>query len=172
MKFSKGWVERFKKRFGLRFRRISGEAKSADTEAIVNQMPRIHMLMMNFDARDTWNADEFDLFYRQPPSWTISGNVVSGHKKEESRITFLACCNADGTEKMPLMIIGSALNLRALKMKSGQELGFDYHAKKKAWMNAPQFFSWIQRLDQYIGREEGRKILLLIDNCSAHGTAD
>lgn len=172
LKFSKGWVERFKKRFGLRFRRIHGEAKSADNEAIAKKMPCIHMLMMTFDARDIWNADEFGLFYRQPPSWTLSRKVVSGSKKEKTRITFLACCNADGTEKMPLMIIGSALNPRAFKKKSGQELGFDYHANKKAWMNAPLFFSWLQRLDQFIGRQEGRKILLLIDNCSAHGTAD
>ena len=31
------------------------------------------------------------------------------------------------------------------------------------------FHGWLQRLDQYIGRTPGRKILLLLDDCSAHG---
>jgi len=95
--------------------------------------------------------------------------MPAGHKKEKTRITCLACCNSDGTEKMPLMVIGSALNPRPFKKKSGQELGFDYHANKKAWMTTVLFCEWLRRLDRYVGRTAGRKILLLIDNCSAHG---
>lgn len=170
--FSKGWIERFKKRYGLRFRRVHGEAGSADMEAIAQHMPRIHRLIMTFEARDTWNADEFGLFYRQPPGWTLSNGTVSGHKKDKTRLTFLACCNADGSEKIKLMAIGSALNPRAFKKKSGQELGFDYHANKKAWMNTPLFFAWLVRFDNCIGRTVGRRVLLLVDNCSAHGKKD
>lgn len=128
--FSKGCIERFKKRYGLRFRRVHGEAASVDMVALQNEMPRIHRLLTTFAARDTWNADEFGLFYRQPPGWTLSKNVVSGHKKEKTRMTFLACSNADGSEKMKLMMIRTAMNPRAFKKKSGEELGFDYHANK------------------------------------------
>eukprot|EP00171_Calliarthron_tuberculosum_P004123 IDg4123t1 len=167
--FSKGWIERFKKRFGLRFRRVHGEAASADMDAIEHQMPRIQRLIMTFSARDTWNADEFGLFYRQPPCWTLSNGVVSGQKKEKTRMTFLACCNGDGSEKMKLMVIGTARNPRPFKKKSGQDLGFDYHANKKAWMNTPLFYAWLIRFDNFIDRKPGRKVLLMIDNCSAHG---
>lgn len=167
--FSKGWIERFKRRYGLRFRRVHGEAASADTVAIEQHMPRIERIIMTFQARDTWNADEFGLFYRQPPGWTLSNGVVSGQKKDKTRITFLACCNGDGSEKMKLMVVGRAAVPRAFNKKSGHELGFDYHSNKKAWMTTPLFFGWLVRFDNFIGQTEGRKVLLLIDNCSAHG---
>lgn len=169
LKFSKGWIERFKKRYGMRFRRVHGEAMSVDNVAIAHHMPRIKRIMMTFSARDIWNADEFGLFYRQPSNWTLCKGNVSGHKKEKSRLSLLACCNADGFEKLPLTIIGNAERPRAFKKRSGRDLGFDYHWNKKAWMTAEFFFEWLRRLDRYIGRETGRKILLLVDNCSAHG---
>ena len=71
LKFSKGWIERSKKRYGMRFRRVYGEAISVDNDAIAHHMPRIERTMMTFSARDTWNAEEFGLVYRQPSNWTI-----------------------------------------------------------------------------------------------------
>lgn len=169
IQFSKGWMERFKKRHNLRFRRVHGEEKSADTDAIRQEMPRIHEVMACYKEKDVWNADELGLFYRQPPSWTLASGAVSGCKKEKNRLTFLACCNSDGSEKFPLMIIGISKQPRAFKKQSGKELGLDYHFNRKAWMNKELFFSWLGRLDRYIGATPGRKILLLLDNCSAHG---
>lgn len=169
LKFSKGWIERFKKRFGLRFRQVHGEAMSVDIDKLAEEMPRLERIISTFAERDTWNADEFGLFYRQPPGWTLSRKVLSGHKKDKTRISVLAACNADGSENMPLMFIGSAAKPRSFKKKSAADLGLDYHANRKAWMNKILFYEWLHRLDRYIGKEEGRKILLLIDNCSAHG---
>lgn len=70
------------------------------------------------------------------------------------------------------MIIGSALHPRAFKKKSYRELGTDYYTNKKLWMTVTLFFSWLHKLDCFIGRKERRKILLLIKYCSAHGTVD
>lgn len=39
-------------------------------------------------------------------------------------------------------------------------------------MNTSLFISWLQRLDQFIGRQEERKILLLVDNYSGHGSVN
>lgn len=58
------------------------------------------------------------------------------------------------------------------KKKYGHELGFDYHSNKKAWMTSELFFNWLRRFDRTIGQDEGRKVLLLIDNFSAHGTPE
>lgn len=170
--FSRGWLDRFKKRYRLTFRRVHGESLDADENAIDEQLPRILRIVATYSYKDVWNADEFGLFYRQPPNWTLANTSVSGFKKEKSRLTFLACCNNDGSEKMPLMVIGKAMRPRAFKKKTGHELGFDYHANKKAWMTKELFFAWLNRLDQYVARTPGRKILLLLDNCSAHGTED
>lgn len=170
--FSRGWLDRFKKRYALSFRCVHGEALAADDGAINENMPRILNIISTFAFDDVWNADEFGLFYCQPPNWTLANTSVSGFKKEKSRLTFLACCNNDGSERLKLMVIGTANNPRAFKKKTGQELGFDYHANKKAWMTKELFFAWLNRFDQYVARKPGRKILLLLDNCSAHGTID
>lgn len=39
--FSNGWLDRFKKRYGLRYRRVQGEALSADQQKIDASMPEI-----------------------------------------------------------------------------------------------------------------------------------
>lgn len=43
------------------------------------------------------------------------------------RITFLAACNSNDTERMPLMIVGKAARPRPFERSSGADLGFDYH---------------------------------------------
>ena len=52
IKFSNGWMERFKKRFGLKFQRVHGEALSADQAAIARQMLRLALLIVTYAARD------------------------------------------------------------------------------------------------------------------------
>lgn len=44
----------------------------------------------------------------------------------KDRITLLVCANADGSEKVELMIIGTAKKPHPFKKKCGEELGFDY----------------------------------------------
>lgn len=96
--------------------------------------------MMTYAERDTWNANEFGLFCRQPPSWSLSRKVVSGHKKEKTRISVLAACNADGSGKISLLFIGSIENPRAFKKKLAADLELEYHASKKGWMNTTLFY--------------------------------
>lgn len=70
---------------------------------------------------------------------------------------------------MQLMIIGHEWKPLPLKGKSGFEFEFNHYANEKAWMTKEMFFSWLARLDRYIDRTTGCKILLLVSNCSAHG---
>ena len=70
------------------------------------------------------------------------------------------------------MVIWRSFRPRGFKKKTGKELGFDFHANKKAWMTTALFFNWLQRFDNYVGNQEGRRVALLIDNCSAHGSIE
>eukprot|EP00171_Calliarthron_tuberculosum_P003120 IDg3120t1 len=90
-------------------------------------------------------------------------------KKQKARMTFLACANADGSGKFPMMIIGRARRPRCFQKKTGQDLGFDYWHNSKAWMTSVLFYGWLERFDNFIGQTPGRKVALLLDNCSAHG---
>lgn len=93
-----------------------------------------------------------------------------GPRKIKRALIFFERCNADNSEKTPLIIIGLALHPRAFKKKSGQELGFDYYANKKTRMNTPLFFAWVICIGTYINLQVGRKVLLMIDKRFAHGT--
>ena len=106
------------------------------------------------------------------PDKTIAAEPLPGRKKAKERITFMPCVNADGSEKFELMVIGHAWKPHVFKKKTGAELGFYYHANKKAWMTSTLFYDRLRRFHSYVCSSPGRKVLLLIDNCSAHGTAE
>lgn len=90
----------------------------ADQDAIVRDVPAIKQNISFFNLSDIWNADECGLFNKMVPDRTISQIQLAGRKKGRTRITFLPCCNADGSEKCPLMIIGKAHKPRPFKGKT------------------------------------------------------
>ncbi|KAF0699565.1 hypothetical protein As57867_009832, partial [Aphanomyces stellatus] len=65
------------------------------------------------------------------------------------------------------LFIGSAVRPRCFRGASGRELGFDYHASKKAWMTGRIFNTYLQSLNQRVVDDE-RKILMLVDNAPCH----
>lgn len=97
---------------------------------------------------------------------------VGTQKKNKTGLTFLACFNADGSKNMPLRTIGSALNPRVFEKQFGQQSGFDSSAIKEAQMNMNLFHEWLKHLGLYMVGQQGRKVQLLIYNCSAHGTPE
>lgn len=97
------------------------------------------------------------------PTRTIARTALPGRKKQKFPLTYLACANVDGLEKIQLMIIGKYLRSRPFKRRTGQELGFDYHNNKNALMNTRLFLEWLKRFDQYIGKINGLKAALLVE---------
>lgn len=81
LEFSKRWMERFRKRYNLRLRRVQGESLSAHDVEMREKLPQLMHIISTYPERDVWNADEFGLFYRQPPSWTLSNRACSGSQK-------------------------------------------------------------------------------------------
>ena len=74
---------------------------------------------------------------------------------------------------MSLMCIGKAWKPRCSTKKTSPQLGFDYHANRKLWMTTELFVSWLYRFSSFISRSNPqRRVILLLDNCSAHGSAE
>nr|XP_037272915.1 tigger transposable element-derived protein 6-like [Rhipicephalus microplus] len=71
----------------------------------------------------------------------------------------------DGTEKLPLLIIGKALKPRCFK--NIRTLPAEYTANSKAWMTREIFKQWLIKLDRKFELAH-RSVLLVVDNCSAH----
>lgn len=170
LKMSSGWLEGFQKRYNLSSFHSHGPSGGADVAAIAREMPVIRSKLSKFKVNDIYNADEFGLYYCMAPDRTIALKQLEGYSKQKVRITCLPCCNASGTDKFEMMIVGKAFRPRAFQNKSGRELGFDYHNNAKAWMTSCFFHEWLLRFDRHIAKTPGRKVLLLLDSCSAHGS--
>lgn len=89
--FLKDWIDWFKKRYCLRFRRLHGEGMSAESEGVELQVPRIKHIIIIFAPRDIWNTDKSCLFYRKPPRLTLLNAGVPGNKKDKYCITSHSC---------------------------------------------------------------------------------
>lgn len=77
-------------------------------------------------------------------------------------------CNFDGTDKHQLFYIGTARKPLAFKKKPASEYRIVYGFKKRDWMTAEIFFDWLRQFNKRM-RSAGRKVLLFVDNCRAHG---
>ncbi|POW18762.1 hypothetical protein PSHT_05563 [Puccinia striiformis] len=167
LNLSQGWLTRFKARHGLQSFTKHGEAAQADKEVIAEERTRVSELIQGFARKDIWNMDETRLFYSMPPDRGLAKEKCSGLKASKTRITIAVTTNSDGSEKLPLLIIGKWAKPKAFKKKSGLSLGFDYHFNKRAWMTTEIFHEWIGRFNCEM-RSQKRNILLLVDNFSAH----
>lgn len=76
-----------------------------------------------------FNTGECGLFYRLAPLRPNGQESPLGRKASEDHISVLVCANADGTEKVELMFMGTAWKAKAFH-KTGHEYGPNYHANK------------------------------------------
>ena len=109
--------------------------------------------------------DETGLFYRLEADYLLATKQLEGRKKDKQRITVAVCCNGDGSDKVPLWVISKYANPRRFKNVNMNNLGCEYRSNKKAWMTGLLFQEFVGWFDK---RMNGRKVLLIVDNCPAH----
>ena len=166
---SAGWLERFKSRHAIVFKRVCGESNdvATDSEALSDWKRKLATILKDYLPSDIFNADETGIFYKLMPDKTLEFKSVSCHggKQSKERLTAMVCANMSGTEKLPLLVIGKSANPRCFK--NVKRIPTEYQANKKAWMTSEIFTSWAKKLDAQMLRQK-RKICLIIDNCPAH----
>lgn len=64
--------------------------------------------------------------YSAPPDHGLATQQMSGKKKDKFRITIGLACNADGSEKLPLLFIGKSAKPRCFRGRTPKALSFDY----------------------------------------------
>lgn len=165
---SNGWIDRFKTRHNLTFKKICGEANDVDPEITEEWKTTIlKTVCEQYKPNDIFNVDECGLFYRLLPDKTLTfkNEKCIGGKKSKERLTILLGSNMDGSEKLKPIVIGKSKNPRCFKRV--KFLPVTYEANSKAWMTSEIWEKSIKQLDRQFSRK-GRKIALVIDNCSAH----
>ena len=147
------------------FKNVCGEANQVSTSMTSDWLQSTLPSVLNeYEARDVFNVDETGSFYRCLPDKTLSfkGQQCSGSKKSKERITVKEACNSNGSEKLPLFVIGKSIKPRCFK--NVKTLPVKYKANKKAWMVATTFTDWLLKSDKRFLREK-RKVAIMIDTC-------
>ena len=175
---SKGWFDRFKKRFSLHNVKLSGEAGSADHDAAAAYPEELKRIIEEggYLPEQIFNADESALFWKKMPSRTFISKEESkapGFKAAKDRLTLLFCGNAAGHMIKPGLIYKSQ-NPRALKNKDKNLLPVYWQSNKKAWTTKALFMEWFHRnfvpeVRRYLQDQELEfKVLLILDNAPGH----
>ncbi|XP_060759521.1 tigger transposable element-derived protein 4-like [Neoarius graeffei] len=169
---SGGWVNRFKRRWGIGKVLKCGEAGSVDQDVVTDwQTGKLADFLKHYKAEDIYNADETGLFYMMLPENALGfiGETVHGGKQKKTRITLLVAANMDGSDKLPMFVIGKSQKPRAFK--GCRQIPLEYTANKKAWMTSRLFEEWLKKLDSCMVRGN-RKICMIVDSCPAHPDID
>ena len=95
-------------------------------------------------------------------------------KKQKDRVTLMACSNAMGTHKLPLMFFGKASNPPCFKNINKKALPVHNYSQRNAWVDSDIFLNWFH--SQFVPsvtkhlQEQGIpiKALLVLDNAPAH----
>ena len=176
---SSGWLWRFCNRHGIRGLRLQGEKLSADTEAPEPFKKELQdvMELEGLTLEQIYNCDETGLYYKMLPTKTLATKAeknASGMKKQKEQVTLLACSNASGSHKLPLLFIGKAANPRCFKNVNKAALPVVYKSQKNAWADAAIFTDWfnchfVPSVKKHlIQRGLTPKALLFLDNAPAH----
>lgn len=163
--FSEGWLTRFKNRHNLRYHTFHGEAASV-LSSVHNHMEEIRTICDQYEPSEIYNMDETGLFWRQMPNGGLSHGKIAGKKKDKTRISLVVTTNADGSDRLPLWLIGTAKTPRALRGVNFQALGCVWRWNKKAWMRQDIMREWLYAFYRRIPIH--KKALLLLDNASPH----
>ncbi|XP_008570816.1 PREDICTED: tigger transposable element-derived protein 4 [Galeopterus variegatus] len=167
-KCSNGWLDRFKSRYGLVFRaqpvEATGEAVDPSIVWYQNVLP---YYLNDYHAKNVFNIKETGLLYRMLPTNTFAfkGETCSIGKLCKDRITLVVGTNMDGSEKLPLLIIGKNRNPHCFKgIKS---LPVYYEANRMAWMTSDVFEQWMQKLDEKFQAQQ-RRVVIFVESLPAH----
>ncbi|XP_012477781.1 uncharacterized protein LOC105793415 [Gossypium raimondii] len=106
---------------------------------------------------------------RNPHDYSLATKQLEERKKDKERFIVAVCCNGDGSDKVPLWVIGIFANPRCFKHVNIDNLSCHYRAIKKEWMTGLLFQDFVR---WFGARMTGRKVLLIVDNCPAYPKED
>ncbi|KAH0817235.1 hypothetical protein GEV33_005556 [Tenebrio molitor] len=163
---SDGWLHKFINRHNIKFKAVSGEAASVNSEDVQAFFDKVPTLLRGYSPQNVYNADETGLFFRALPDKTLvlKSEKCTGGKMSKERLTVLHCVSVSG-EKEP--VIGKAARPRAFKKLNVNSLPVTWKFNKKAWMIGEIMTEWLLQFDRKIGLQK-RKIVLFMDNAGSH----
>jgi len=145
-----------------------GEVEKINPE-LLKAIDDLVSIIDQYDPSCVYNMDETGLFFYHLPRYTVllpSKDVltVRGKKKAKDWVTLVVCCNATGTEKIPIVMIGKAKEPACI---AGNSWPIPYLQKKNDWIDVPIFNKWFND----VRKSTCHKVLLILDDAPGHSTA-
>lgn len=164
---SDGYLQKFMKRQGIACVTSAGDAANVDQIVVSAWKATLPSLIQGYSASDVFNCDELGLFFKLTPSRTyaVKGESFRTGKNSKERVTLLLAANMSGTEKLPPLMIGKSEKPRCFNKIKRKPIAYRWN--RKAWMTSVLFEEWLHKFD-FNMKNQKRKILLFMDNCSAH----
>ncbi|NXT92075.1 TIGD4 protein, partial [Anhinga rufa] len=168
-KCSNGWLDRFKSRYGLVFRAQPVEA-TATTPLDVPTLWYQNVLpyyLNDYRPKNMFYVQDSGLLYQMLPhnAFAFKGETCSVGKLSKERITIVVGANMDGSEKLPLLVIGKTKSPCCFKDLESPPV--DYEANDMAWVTSEVFDQWMHKLDDRFQAQQ-RQVVILVDSLPAH----
>ncbi|GFR09827.1 jerky protein homolog-like [Trichonephila clavata] len=174
---STGWLDRWKKRYGVRQLSTSGKKLSKDTEGMSQFKENFLKFIQaeGLNGEQLYSCDETVLRYKLLPAKSLvfkEEQSALGFKSSMERVTILACSNATGDHKLRLGLIGK--KPYAFKHNEMDQLSVWYRNQPHALMSSPIFKEWfhevfVSSVEQFLkSKNLPRRAILILDNASWH----
>nr|XP_043069112.1 tigger transposable element-derived protein 6-like [Drosophila bipectinata] len=98
-KASSGWLDRFKHRHNIAFKKMCGESSSVDDDVCSEWKEKLSDLIKDYEDKDIFNADETGLFYKCLPDRTYCFKNEKCHGDSQINIDYRWATICDSSEK-------------------------------------------------------------------------
>ncbi|XP_015795900.1 tigger transposable element-derived protein 6-like [Tetranychus urticae] len=169
-KASKGWLQNFVKRKGIKSLKLNGQEGLVDVEITKKWFEEIKIELNNYSEYCLLNADETSFEYHNQARQSYihpDGNTKNVIERKE-RVTLFFCVSSVG-EKFKPLVIGKSKKPRCFKNKQNIIEKVNYRSNQKGWMTSVIFTEWLIEMDG-VFRERQQKAILFLDNFSGHST--
>jgi len=171
-KVTDGWLSRWKTRNNIKLNKSKEERENEDfMKAYKWKTMKLSLLLDSFSLENIYSAVETGLFYGVMPDGSLfyDKRELKEKKKCLDLITVLCCVNMSATDKRKLLVVGKDAEPSCFAATGEATMPFDYMHSSDACMTSNIFTEWLRKWDQEL-RVQNQKIVLLVNNCSAHSS--
>ena len=166
-----GWLEKRKILYGVRERKVNGEATEVAEYTVGAWMERLVELTRGYELAGIWDMDKTCCFFKALPEKGLpeKKSQARGGKKSKTRLTITFFVNAAGEKAIKPLVVYRSKKPRCFKnIKSLlRPRGIYYYSNPKAWMTTEIITSVLGKINQQM-RVAKRKIILFMDNAPCH----
>ncbi|XP_052873545.1 tigger transposable element-derived protein 4-like [Anopheles cruzii] len=162
-KASNGWSKCFFKRCNINFDKLPDENASQEEHSIES----LTHLVWQYNISDVFSGVETGLFYKCLPNESkhFHGRRCKEGNLPEQRLTIMCITNMNGSEKLPLLVVGNDKNIKCFN--NVDLLPVIYRCNSKSWMTWVLFRDWMLILDRKFAAER-RNVLLFVEESTIH----